>query len=346
MTTNCFCCSPTSRSDCSGCWQHAQQLWQELYSLHSSLYRALAAVARDWSVESTVAHVFPQLLGGALQAYRVYSSNQTEALAFAEQLRFEMRIPDLEWRGLESFLIQPIQRVPRYQMLLREIAANTAPNHAEHERVATALQLLARCGHSMQQGMERAQHAHYMRHEMAGCVQDLPEWCHEQSALRCSEMRWLVEERKACVGGVIVAAQPRSTAAAAGAQGVRGAVRRRGHASARVRVGAGQAGTDHQGRRFRLRKRCAFVAERCCASVTVARAGASIASPLGSTMEAHTKSWKFKREHRVNGAVACAGPVPGSFVAPADDEPHLTLQCASPAEAQAWIAAINESQLR
>jgi hypothetical protein len=35
------------------------------------------------------------------------------------------------WRKLESFLIQPIQRIPRYQMLVREITSNTKEGHPE-----------------------------------------------------------------------------------------------------------------------------------------------------------------------------------------------------------------------
>ncbi len=118
---------------------------EEIFQLNRAMYRLVRQVLLDWGAESCIGSVF-EAFESAPELYRVYSSNQTTALAFAEQLRFELRIADNDWRLLESFLIQPIQRIPRYQMLLREVKQNTRDGHPEHAAIAKAQTLLTRVG--------------------------------------------------------------------------------------------------------------------------------------------------------------------------------------------------------
>ena len=118
---------------------------EEIFQLNRAMYRQMRAMLIDWQADSCISRVF-EAFESAPELYRVYSSNQTTALAFAEQLRFELRIADSDWRLLESFLIQPIQRIPRYQMLLREVKQNTREGHAEHAAIAEAQALLTRVG--------------------------------------------------------------------------------------------------------------------------------------------------------------------------------------------------------
>lgn len=128
---------------------------EDLYRLNTALYRRLQGTVAAWTASSCVAGAFDGF-EPAVDLYRVYSRNQTRALEFAEQLRFELRISDLDWRLLESFLIQPIQRIPRYQMLLREIGQNSPKGHPEHELVGKAQGLLTEVGRAMEHGMELA----------------------------------------------------------------------------------------------------------------------------------------------------------------------------------------------
>jgi hypothetical protein len=43
---------------------------------------------------------------------------------------------------LESFLITPIQRIPRYVLLLTELLKHTEPSHPDHELLQKAIPLV------------------------------------------------------------------------------------------------------------------------------------------------------------------------------------------------------------
>ncbi len=68
---------------------------EELFLLHRELYKAVRETLLTWTSDSCISGVF-EILANAPEVYRVYSANQTDALAFAEQLRFELRIADNE----------------------------------------------------------------------------------------------------------------------------------------------------------------------------------------------------------------------------------------------------------
>ena len=138
------------------------------------MYTMLRSVLLQWNKDSCIGVIF-QAFQNAPELYRTYSANQTDALAFAEQLRFELRINDNDWRLLESFLIQPIQRIPRYQMLLREVGQNTAAKHEEHRHIAEALTLLNSAGREMEQAMEEDATAK-IGEEMMGLIENAPSW--------------------------------------------------------------------------------------------------------------------------------------------------------------------------
>jgi hypothetical protein len=140
---------------------------EEIFQLNRAMYRQMRAVLLGWNADSCLGAVF-EAFESAPELYRVYSSNQTIALAFAEQLRFELRIADNDWRLLESFLIQPIQRIPRYQMLLREVKQNTREGHPEHAAIAKAQALLTRVGSAFDSLFSFVSHVAIIRRNGAG----------------------------------------------------------------------------------------------------------------------------------------------------------------------------------
>lgn len=271
---------------------------EDLHDLHLALYRRLQRLLCTWTPTACVAPTLIEVLGPVAEsAYETYSANQADALEFLERLRYEERIPDQEWRALESTLIQPIQRVPRYLMLLREIASHSPPDHPDLEPIAQALQALARVGSQMQSGMEAAQYAHYMV-EMAAVIADLPSWCRAQRALLCGEMR-VAEDRKskecfaALYPGQLVVAVVQ-------------------------------------------RKLLPFKSNASTDSV------ASVATPLGKAMDAHTKQWKFLEVLELTADVAVEVGTDASVVLGnvGGGDRAVVLQCASGADAARWSAAV------
>lgn len=296
--------------------QEAFQLFanvEELYELHSTLYRSMAETTREWSMQTTICHVFLDHFTNAVSVYAVYSRGQTDALLFAEQLRNELRIPDDEWRVLESFLIQPIQRVPRYQMLLREIAANTRKDHDEQPILANALALLSKVGQGMQRQMELASYGSYVAN-MAANIQDLPATS-DAKASRCAELKWMKDDSKKEKDTFVILYPKRLYICLV----------------SRARPSKGKnndGGASNSG-----------------------GGAASVAMPLGVHMEAHTKHWKVSVELELaRGASKVAAgrgildgkPVSTFIVISAGGESYTFLG-GSPAECSAWIESINDA---
>ncbi len=50
--------------------------------------------------------------------------------------------PLTQRQGLSGFLIQPVQRLPRYVLLITDLLKNTAPEHADYADLTEALALM------------------------------------------------------------------------------------------------------------------------------------------------------------------------------------------------------------
>ena len=104
----------------------------------------------EWDEDtSTIGDIFLDF-GSLLKLYGDYCSKleiafQTVArlkessLQFVQILKLIEKLPDLKGLGLESFLSLPMQRVPRYVLLLEELLKATPSHHCDHELVKKAL---------------------------------------------------------------------------------------------------------------------------------------------------------------------------------------------------------------
>ncbi|PRP77255.1 hypothetical protein PROFUN_13638 [Planoprotostelium fungivorum] len=102
------------------------------------------------NVETKLGDIF---LGLAefLKVYTVYVNNYPKAFetmrecaknskfaTFLEKTKFN--VPECELLDLSSFLIKPIQRIPRYVLLLQELLQHTPPRHGDYNDIARALE--------------------------------------------------------------------------------------------------------------------------------------------------------------------------------------------------------------
>jgi len=105
--------------------------------------------------EVEYAHIFKSNSKKLSGVYKRYVSNfdeaETKLLAIAESNDPKMRDkhryltnakthPDAKGLDLRSFLIQPVQRVPRYQMLLQDLLAHTPEDHRDQQPLKEALE--------------------------------------------------------------------------------------------------------------------------------------------------------------------------------------------------------------
>jgi len=52
--------------------------------------------------------------------------------------RLQKSLPNVV--GFESLLVMPVQRIPRYLLLLRDLLEKTAPTHPDHNNLVNAMQ--------------------------------------------------------------------------------------------------------------------------------------------------------------------------------------------------------------
>ncbi|KAH3744649.1 Guanine exchange factor for Rac 30 [Pelomyxa schiedti] len=131
---------------------------EEITKLGRAFLATLNATFENWAPESTVSDIFSRLWQGPLeQVYNQYLVNYDKRMEFFLSC-FEVKPALKEWAhrvsqekelntyDVWSFLILPIQRVPRYILLLQSLLKATPPTHPDHaalkNTIATGTKLL------------------------------------------------------------------------------------------------------------------------------------------------------------------------------------------------------------
>lgn len=102
-----------------------------------------------WAERQTIADVFV-CLGPYLATYTVYVVNYPKALVtlndkthkaqFAAFLKRALEQGAKQYQTVASYLIMPVQRIPRYQLLLRELLRVTPEAHPDHRYLTESLE--------------------------------------------------------------------------------------------------------------------------------------------------------------------------------------------------------------
>jgi len=109
---------------------------EEVIELSQQLFNQLSERIEQNKVEITFEVLIKTMGMKMLRVYQTYMSNYLNALtelrenkitnsAFREWLKKTQKDPKLNYKKLEDFLIMPVQRVPRYLLLAKEIQKET-----------------------------------------------------------------------------------------------------------------------------------------------------------------------------------------------------------------------------
>jgi hypothetical protein len=112
-----------------------------IYNINMVLIEKLNMKMRRWTSKQTLGDVFIYMADW-LKIYTDYINNYDKSQSallrckednprFAQFLMDRTLDPVCALRGLETFLVTPIQRPPRYSLLLRELIKNTDENHPD-----------------------------------------------------------------------------------------------------------------------------------------------------------------------------------------------------------------------
>ena len=86
--------------------------------------------------------MYTQFASNSEEAMRLLRKLQENNSAFAEFTAECMTNPRCRGQSLDSFLIMPIQRIPRYLLLLAELKKHTPLEHPDHAQLTKAEALI------------------------------------------------------------------------------------------------------------------------------------------------------------------------------------------------------------
>lgn len=117
----------------------------QIIPLNQELLNRLEDVMQTWNENSKMGEVF-KVLAPFLKMYMDYENRYDTALATYTLLMkdpaFAARVAELDQKvevRVEGCLIMPIQRIPRYKLLLEDMIKHTPPEHPDHEPLKQAL---------------------------------------------------------------------------------------------------------------------------------------------------------------------------------------------------------------
>lgn len=119
-----------------------------------------------------------------LKSYSVYINNYSKALQTLEKVRKNQNVENLfqifasnpacDNLDLTSLLIMPVQRIPRYILLLTELVKNTDPKLPEHSNLNKALDKMKTLASDMNDNRREAELMNKM-YELQSCLEGLKE---------------------------------------------------------------------------------------------------------------------------------------------------------------------------
>ncbi|EFA83524.1 pleckstrin domain-containing protein [Heterostelium album PN500] len=124
----------------------------ELRDVHTKLLSQFENSLKNWKDESTIGDIFLPFMGDFQKLYEVYINNYEKAFAYTKYLKTNSNCATVykkilsgecndRCRNLDfgSFIVMPVQRLPRYIIFLKEIEKFTAPDHPDTNMAALAL---------------------------------------------------------------------------------------------------------------------------------------------------------------------------------------------------------------
>jgi hypothetical protein len=132
----------------------------ELFSYHGSilsvnmeLKNQLTQRLTDWHVHDCVGDIFTALVylfnkTPFLRVYSLFLTNFSHALKLLDDLSQNtkwnafLKSVQSQGLGLQAYLLCPVQRIPRYKLLLQDMLKNTPVDHRDYEELKKGVEMV------------------------------------------------------------------------------------------------------------------------------------------------------------------------------------------------------------
>eukprot|EP01130_Rhizamoeba_saxonica_P017074 TRINITY_DN8114_c0_g1_i1.p1 TRINITY_DN8114_c0_g1~~TRINITY_DN8114_c0_g1_i1.p1 ORF type:complete len:996 (+),score=250.18 TRINITY_DN8114_c0_g1_i1:19-3006(+) len=137
-----------------------------LLGFNQIFFTSLEGVLNDWNEESCIGEIFLEF-APYLRMYSEYSNQYSECVATYHQymrgneafmlanneIRMEIECP----LALEDLLITPIQRIPRYSLLLMDLKKHTSEDHPDYENLCLSVTEILEVAEYINEGVRRTE---------------------------------------------------------------------------------------------------------------------------------------------------------------------------------------------
>lgn len=120
----------------------------DILTIHQKILEGIEQRLANWTDEQKIADIFLDN-ADTLKYYTEYVNNYNAALTCLARIQHKTKVqkylkekhklPESENYSLSDFLILPIQRIPRYQLLLQELLKSTRKKHPDFKHLSAAL---------------------------------------------------------------------------------------------------------------------------------------------------------------------------------------------------------------
>lgn len=117
---------------------------EHLVPLNQNLMLSLEERILAWTTGQRIGDTFVKV-APFLKMYTTYSNNYDTAIQVLSRISHEPFFatePAMSNRAIESILITPIQRIPRYSLLLSDLLKNTKEDHVDYSDIAKSLAVI------------------------------------------------------------------------------------------------------------------------------------------------------------------------------------------------------------
>eukprot|EP01124_Arcella_intermedia_P008876 TRINITY_DN15689_c0_g1_i1.p1 TRINITY_DN15689_c0_g1~~TRINITY_DN15689_c0_g1_i1.p1 ORF type:complete len:1158 (+),score=339.10 TRINITY_DN15689_c0_g1_i1:16-3489(+) len=158
--------------------EEAKELFSNVESIlefsKSQLAKKLQERLEDWHSEQKIGDVVTSLTP-FMRIYKTYCDNYENALATLSKISKKKNVAaflkeaEVQCKGFSCsyYLIMPVQRVPRYQMLLKEVINKTAKEHPDYENLNKAKNEITQLALEVNESVQQSERSRAMGELMA-----------------------------------------------------------------------------------------------------------------------------------------------------------------------------------
>ncbi|EGC30399.1 hypothetical protein DICPUDRAFT_99548 [Dictyostelium purpureum] len=131
--------------------EEIQSIFSEVQIILSYNKRLLSDIegrTKEWKQDTMIGDIFIKF-SNFLKIYSQYSRSYSEAMGVLNECKKQSKFKsylnkikeqneEIKLRGLEDYLIRPIQRIPRYSLLIKDMISHTWQTHPDYEQLKQA----------------------------------------------------------------------------------------------------------------------------------------------------------------------------------------------------------------